>query len=77
MIIVWTRPGCGPCLAVKAALRSKGVEYVERSLADATGAQIDAWRAAGALSAPVVESPSGTFGGFEPAKVRALADARR
>ena len=76
MIVVWTNPGCGPCYALKAALKAGGVLFDERSAADADAATLADWRAKG-WSTPVVEHAGGAFSGFDPAKVRALRDARR
>lgn len=76
-VTLWSRAGCGPCLALKAALRAANVPYAERSLDDATPGDIARWRAAGALSAPIVEYPGDTFGGMLPDKVRTLIDKER
>jgi len=74
MITVWTQAGCGPCYALKRAL--KGITYLERDAASADAGRLAYWRAQG-WQTPIVEHAGGTFGGFDPAKVRALADARR
>jgi len=76
MIVVWTQPGCGPCYALKAALKAGGVPFDERDAASADADTLAGWRAKG-WTTPVVEHPGGTFSGFDPAKVRALRDARR
>lgn len=75
MITIWGRKNCGPCLAVKGALRLKGIAYVERDLADATAGDWERWGALQGSSAPVVEHAGGVFAGFVPAKVQALIDA--
>jgi glutaredoxin len=74
MIVVWTQAGCGPCYALKRAL--KGVTFVERDAGDADADRLAEWRSRG-WQTPIVEHAGGTFAGFDPAKVRALADARR
>ena len=74
MIIIWTQAGCGPCYAVKRAL--KGVAFVERDAADADADTLAEWRAKG-WQTPIVEHAGGSFSGFIPAKVQALVDARR
>lgn len=80
MIVVWGRASCGPCMAVKSALRAKGIPFTERNLDDATPADWERWRARAKagdlLSAPVVEHAGGVFAGMIPHKVRALIDAR-
>jgi len=76
MIVVWTRPGCGPCFALKRALSSKGIAFMERDAADADPVTLADWRAKG-FQTPVVEHAGGTFSGFVPAKVQALIDAKR
>lgn len=73
MIVVWTRPGCGPCYALKRAL--KGVPFVERDAADADATRLAEWRAKG-WQTPVVEHAGGSFAGFIPAKVQHLIDTR-
>lgn len=77
--VVWARAGCGPCLAVKAALRSHKVPYVERDLSDATEADAARWALKGmkGTSAPVVETDTFAFAGFIPAEVARVVDARR
>jgi hypothetical protein len=74
MIIVWTQLGCGPCYAVKRAL--KDVPFVERDAATADADTLTQWRAQG-WQTPIVEHAGGSFSGFIPAKVQALLDARR
>lgn len=74
MIVVWTQAGCGPCYALKRAL--KGVPFVERDAASADAATLANWRARG-WQTPIVEHAGGSFAGFDPAKVRTLIDMRR
>ncbi len=76
MIVIWAGESCGPCIALKGALDRAGVPYVLRNAADAPSALRDEWRAKG-WQTPVVESASGTFSGFLPARVQTLIDMRR
>ena len=70
---VYTKPACGPCLATKRMLTSRGVEFTEVDLAKATTAEVEQFRDAGHLQAPVVlvegvtaERSSRTWSGFRP-----------
>lgn len=31
-VVVYTQPGCGPCMMVKGFLKNKGVEFEERNI---------------------------------------------
>jgi len=75
-VTVWTQPGCGPCYALKAALKGAGVAYVERDASTADAGAIAAWRANG-WRTPIVEYAGGTFAGFHPANVARVIDTAR
>ena len=75
-VIVWSQPGCGPCYALKGALRAADVPFDERLASDAPDADIARWRAAG-WQTPVVQHAGGEFAGFIPARVKTLIDMRR
>lgn len=74
LVMVFSRPGCGPCTGTKRMLQKLGVEYVEIDLATNEEAA-PVLKAAGAAEAPVV-----TYGGriwttgFNPDRLEKLAE---
>lgn len=76
MIVVWVGSSCGPCFALKRALRAADVPFEERDASTLPEGVLEAWRAKG-WSTPVVEHAGETFSGFIPAKVQSLIDMWR
>jgi glutaredoxin-like protein NrdH len=71
MTIVYTKPNCVQCDATKRWLDNRGIEY---STVDITEDQeaFDKVVALGFRAAPVVESPVGSWSGFDPDKLSQL-----
>ena len=71
-VIVWSKTPCVQCKAVKRALDKKGVKYEEKALEDHPE-QLEAFKAAGHMGAPIVQAPGlTTFSGFQPDAVEAV-----
>lgn len=75
-ITVWSQPRCGPCVSTKHHLRKLGLEFVEKQISDAAPTQIEQWRTAGYLAAPVVEATVNNityvWAGHRPDDIKAL-----
>lgn len=72
VVRVYTKPGCGPCVATKRAFESKGIEFIEEDATDPMN--IAAIKELGHLAAPVVVAGSTHWSGFKPEKINALAE---
>lgn len=69
---MWEKPGCVQCAAVKRALNKEQVLYEVRDLSDPQHTeQLKRFIAAGHQQAPIVQTPSETFAGFQPDKITA------
>ena len=72
VVRVYTKPSCGPCVATKRALGSKGIPFVEE---DATDPQnMAAIKALGFMSAPVVVAGEDMWSGFQIGRINELAE---
>ncbi|SEB80565.1 glutaredoxin family protein [Rhodobacter sp. 24-YEA-8] len=71
MIIIYTSPGCGPCVATKRALDRAGLAYEERAGAD-WPEEVERFRAEGHAQAPIVVLGSHIWSGFQPGMVGAI-----
>lgn len=74
MIRVYSKTNCIQCRMTKKELEKLGIEYEEINIEQSSEAESTV-RDLGALAAPVVVRPDGTwFGGFRPDLVRGLQD---
>lgn len=69
-VTVFTKKPCPQCDATIRELDKKGVDYV---LSPITEENTELFRASNLLSAPVVVTPHGAWGGFSPDKINELA----
>lgn len=76
-IQVYEKPGCRPCWATKRQLDQEGIEYTPVSLLEVTETQLDEWRAQGLFEAPIVVTPTETWSGYRPDKIKALTATGR
>lgn len=77
-VIVWTKPVCGQCTAVKLHLKKAGVAYDERDItAPENAKQLDYFRGLGYLSAPITEFRELAVPGFIPAEIDQVVERWR
>lgn len=71
--IVYTQPGCGPCIAVKKKLQKLDIPYEERDVTEPGIA--DEVVALGYTGTPVIVAPDGTsHHGYRPGKLAIIAE---
>lgn len=70
-VIVYSRPGCGPCMATKHALQARGIEPVYR-LADDYPEEVERLVLLHGRALPLVVAGSVSWGGFQPDQIRGL-----
>lgn len=79
-IVLYTKPGCGPCMATRHALESRGVPFETVNVMD-DDAALDAIKALGYLTVPVVLVQDGHaaehWGGFQLDRIADLAGKLR
>ena len=77
-ITVWTKSACSQCTMTKNLLKRNGLEYEEADL-ESSPEQLDHFRDAGFLQAPIVVLGNGgrTWAGFRPDLIEELADAAK
>lgn len=74
MVIVWSKPSCVQCNAVKNWLNKNHIEYVEKQLLDDLEA-LEAFKDQGIMRAPIVESNvMDPFSGFRPDLLEAIKE---
>lgn len=73
-ITLYTKPSCVQCNATKRALAKAGLSYSEVDLTEDAEA-LEAVKALGYQSAPVVFADGDHWAGFRPDKIKALAAA--
>ena len=71
-VVVYTLPKCQPCRMTKMKLDQVGVSYAVVDLSQ-DAAALEHIRALGHLQAPVVETASTSWSGFQPELITALA----
>lgn len=69
-IVVWTKPSCQQCVAVKRRLTAAGVPFVEADLTAPENAKdLEHFKGLGYASAPITEYSDIAFPGYNPAMV--------
>ncbi|WP_338085687.1 glutaredoxin family protein [Gordonia otitidis] len=74
-VVLYSRPGCGPCRATSAALAKRGIDFdvVDLSVDDAARERIVSL---GYQQAPVVVVGDEHWSGFRPERIKALGGGR-
>lgn len=79
-IVLYTKPGCGPCRATRHAMESRGVPFETVNVMD-DDAALDAIKGLGYLTVPVVLVQDGHaaehWGGFQLDRIADLAGKLR
>lgn len=77
LAVLWTQPGCGPCIAAKRMLDAAGVMYVTLDVSFADADKIARWeRMLGPgrkPSTPIIEAGGLVIFGADPDRIAALA----
>ena len=73
MIIIYTSPGCGPCVATKRALDRAGLAYEERAGADWPEEVERLARIAGSRQGPLVVAGDQVWSGFRADLIAAVS----
>lgn len=73
MVTVYTKPACVQCNATYRALDKKGIAYNSVDITEDADA-LERLKALGYQQAPVVDSPTGSWSGFNPGKIEELAE---
>lgn len=77
-VIVWSKPGCVQCDAVKRRLRAAGVPYTEPDLTSEEHAKdLEYFKGLGYSSAPITEYEGIAFSQFMPGEVDRVIAAWR
>jgi len=71
--ILWTQPGCGPCIAAARMLDAAGVHYVKMDASLADSWRVSMWRGK-RWSTPIIEAGALFFQGADPDRIAALAE---
>lgn len=71
MIIVYSRPGCGPCAATKHGLQARGIPYEERR-ADDYPEEVERLALLHGRSLPLVVAGDQSWGGFQSDLIQSL-----
>jgi len=78
VVTVWTKPICGQCIAVKAALTAAGVRFESRDLTAPEAAKdLEHFRGLGLGSAPITEYRGKAVPGFLPSEIGEVIDLWR
>jgi len=73
MVTVYTKPACVQCNATYRALDREGIAYNTVDISTDENA-LDELKALGYQQAPVVSAPIGDWSGFNPGKIKELAE---
>jgi glutaredoxin-like protein NrdH len=73
-VTLYTKPGCGPCIATKHALDAAGIHYQTIDL-DTNLAAVEHIKRLGYLQAPIIITPTDHWSGYRPDKLSELIDA--
>lgn len=77
-VVVWTKPSCVQCTAVKRRLDEAHVPYVERDLtAPEYSGHLEYFKRLGYASAPITEHMAVAVPGYVPAEIDRIIDAWR
>lgn len=71
MIKLYSKPNCPQCNATKRALKNKGILFEEIDLTK-DQKTLDKLVEMGYKTAPIVESASGVWAGYQPDRIEAL-----
>jgi glutaredoxin-like protein NrdH len=69
-VTVYTKPDCAQCDLTKAVLERNGIRYGTANIYD----HLDHITSLGYRSAPVVETPDTSWAGFQPDRIKDLAN---
>jgi len=73
-ITVYSKPGCGQCIATTRTLDKEGIEYIYKDMSVDPEAHAEAV-ALGYMQAPVIVAGDQHWSGFRPDKIVELASA--
>lgn len=77
-VIVWSKPGCVQCTAVKRRLENANVPFEERDLTAPEAAKdLEYFKGLGYFSAPITEYGVIAFSQFMPSEVDRVVEAWR
>lgn len=77
-VTVWTKPSCGQCTAVKAALTTAKIPFIERDITAPDAADdLEYFRRLGLASAPITEYGAKAVPGFLPSEISEVIDLWR
>lgn len=70
-VILYSQPGCGPCVGVEAYLDRAGIPFELRNIREdeAAAARVSEL---GYTGTPVIEHPGGHFKGYNPEKLESI-----
>lgn len=71
---IWTKSNCVQCEQTKKQFVKLGIKYEEHNLEENLD-QLDAFKEQGLMSAPIIESETGTWSGFRIDKINDLSVA--
>lgn len=73
-VTVYTNPDCVQCDMTKRQFDKFGIKYEVVDLGRVSNETLDAWKAQGLMSAPIVTTDVKVWSGFKPAKIKSLVD---
>lgn len=71
---IWTKSNCVQCEQTKKQFAKLGIKYEEHNL-EVNLDQLEAFKEQGLMSAPIIESETGTWSGFRIDKINDLSVA--
>lgn len=71
-VTVWSTPNCVQCMMTKREFDKRGIEYVSMDLTEHPD-QLEAFKEAGLLQAPIVTTDVKVWSGFRLDKIKSLA----
>lgn len=70
-VILYSQPGCGPCVGVESYLKRSEIPYVKADITRDPAA-LDRVKELGYTGTPVIEHPEGHFKGYDPEKLDSI-----
>ena len=71
-VTLFTKPGCGGCVATKRALKKRGLEFEERDITQDSAAYDYVTKKLGLTSMPVVETDTEAWSGVNLEKINRI-----
>jgi glutaredoxin-like YruB-family protein len=71
-VVVFSQPGCAPCVALKSFLKQRGIEYIEKDVSQDEAAVFELVRKWKSNTTPTVVIGDEVLIGFNPERIEQL-----